>query len=329
MPRLVDPTDSVCIGIEFAWWGGVGRGSPESSADVLLGQGVHSEKLWCRAIDLRSAPNPRAKEADEPNYDADAAVVTTSLEKEIRRLTDAGAKTIVLAINAPILTVQTSHLPRRRILTKGEKGSVTRRSCEVRFLEKVKEQRGIWSQGVSVQPGAPIAPRINHFVERLTRELGFVHWSPRVHRTQLPERVIIETLPLEAVWALGVSGAYGELEPERVARYRKCQRCVVAQSDAKNWAKWALRGFAGPLGELSRFEDQIETIANLAVNLRVSNGNLRLTKRYTAIIDAAIAWFTARSFQLGNYHEFVAEDDDGCIVGPGIAPHAKGLGVPR
>jgi hypothetical protein len=295
----------------------VGRGSPESSADLFLGQDVPSAKPWYRAIDLRSAPNPRAKEASEPNYDADAKIVTASLEKEMRRLTEGGAKAFILAINAPTMTRQTSQLPRRRILKKGDKGSVTRRSCEARFLEKVKELGGVWAHGISVQPGAPMAPRIIQFVERLTRDLGFVHWNPRDPRTQLPERVMIETLPLEAIWALGTSGAYGEVEPERVTRYRQCQRCIVAQNDAKSWVELALRGFNGPLGERSNLESQIETIANWSVGLRVSNGNLKLTKRYSGIVDAAIAWFTARSFQLGNYHEFVAEDEDGCIVGPG------------
>jgi hypothetical protein len=320
MPPLVDPASKVCLGIEFAWWGGFGRGNPESCADNIVGHDTVLGRVLHRSIDLRSAPNPAAADSSEPNYDADANLITLGLKKELGRFEDLGVTQFIVAINTPITTIQRIQGSRKRILRKGDTGGTVRRSCEVRFLEKVKAVGGIWSQGVSVQPGAPIAPRISRFVERLSSELGFEKWSPTTDRQKAPSRLVIETLPLEALWALGVAGAYGELLPDRVGRYRKCERCVVSQSDAKIWVKWAISGYAPLIGDVLDMPAIAESVAHLATDVRATNGTIRLTKRYTGVVDAAITWLTACAFQYGRFHEFYDADFDGCIVGPGKIP---------
>jgi hypothetical protein len=311
------------LGIEFAWWGGFGRGNPESCADNIVSYDAAVGKVLHRSIDLRSAPNPASSDSSEPNYDADANLVILGLKRELERFESHGVSQILVAINTPITTIQRIQGPRKRILRKGDTGATFRRSCEVRFLEKVKAIGGIWSQGVSVQPGAPIAPRINRFIERLSSELGFEMWIPTLLSHKLPNRLIIETLPLEALWALGVAGAYGELEPERVGRYRKCERCIVSQSDAKTWVKWAISGYAPLIGDVLDMPAITEAIAHLATDVRATNGTIRLTKRYTGVVDAAITWLTACAFKYGRFHEFYDADYDGCIIGPGQFPGAE------
>jgi hypothetical protein len=317
----VDVSDSktLCIGIEFAWWGGLGRGSPESCADVIVGQKVDSPRPWYRVVDLHVAPNPSAQDPCQANYDADASVLIDYLRKELKRLEETGARRFILAIDAPIATNQVGHPPRRRVLKKGEKGAITRRSCECRFLETVKELGGPWGQGVSAQPGAPLAPRVVQFMDKLSSELGFVRWDASC-QGDLPERVVIEVLPAEAIWALGVIGAYGDKGSETVGRYRKCERCVVSRDDATTWASWPLSGFAPILGDVCDVSASIETIAGWVSDTRSTNGNLKLTKRYSGLVNAGLAWLTALSFRQGRYHWFAGADLDGCIVGPGKIP---------
>jgi hypothetical protein len=314
------PSNTVCIGIDFAWWGGLGRGDSTSCADIIIGQQLDAPRLWYRATELRKAPNPLAHDPCEPNYDADATIVTALLSKELERLSSVGTVKVIVAIDAPVATSQQGLPARRRALQKGDKGGIVRRSCETQFLENARRFGGPWGRAVSVQPGAPLAPRISRFVDRLTHELGFVPWNVAMSREELPERTFIEVLPIEAIWSLGVTGCYGDISSESVTRYRSCERCLVSRDDAMDWARWPLQGFVPLLGDDCDARAHVETITRWVGDIRTTNGTLKLTKRYVSLVDAGLSWLTALAFRYGRFHAFTGSDRDGCLVGPGILP---------
>ncbi len=314
---MVPLSNHVCIGLNVAWWGGQGRGNPASSADFLLGNQVGSLKPYRQLVDLRSAPNPLAEDHCQPNFDANADVTIAALRKEIARLEEASATGFILAVDAPLMTAQSGQSPRRRVAKKGDKGGVSYRSCETRFVENVRARGGPFRRVVNIQPGAPLPPRVGRLSERLTGELGFTYLTTFTEGETLPPRVLLEVYPFEAIWALGVAGYYGGNEPDWVTTYKKLERCIVSRGDAMEWARRPLRAFIPLLADVIDVTAAIDTVAHWACESRTSDDSFKVTRRYEVLVDAALVWLTALAFRHGKYHVFRDADEDGALIGPG------------
>jgi hypothetical protein len=307
---------TVCIGLNVAWWGGQGRGNPASSADLLLGHQVGSLRPWRQVVDLRAAPNALAADHCQPNFDAEALLITAAIRKELARLTEAGAERFILAIDAPLVTTQAGLTARRRVAKKGEKGAVTYRTCETRLVEKVRSVAGVWRRTVNVQPGAPLPPRIAQLVTRLTTDLGFTYWNSASEPAEQPERLLIEVYPFEAIWALGSAGFYGGNDLDWVNTYKKLERCVITRQDGLEFARRPLGAYASLLSSLAGLSSSIDTLAAWACDGKSGDDSFKVTRRYEAVVDAAMIWLTALAFTQGSYHVFSGTDGDGTLVGP-------------
>jgi hypothetical protein len=305
--------------MDLAWWGG--QSSEKASCwDAIVGHEVGSLAPWHRRIALRGAPNAAAKtDPCVPNYDADAELLVTALERELRRLETAGASRFVLAIDAPLITTQMGLAPRPRAAKKDEPVGLPR-SCDTLVNRTKQEVGGPWQRALQTQPGAPLCPRVDRLVSRITRDLGFSCWDGSTPLNALPERTVIEIFPAEAIWALGVGGFFGRDAPDSIRLYKCLEGSHVTLEDASEWAARPLRGFIPLLGGVLDVAPVINTLVNWACEDATPERTLVLTKRYDDLVDSGIAWLTALAFVHGVSHAFAAADSDGHIVGPAKLP---------
>src|SRR5262249_23161439 len=136
---------------------------------------------------------------------------------------------------------------RVKAVPKGERAGSVRRQCEhalAQFAANLTsaDQRS-WNADLKIQSGSPIAPRISSIILRL-QTLGFRVVRGPADATSL--RVVIESFPSAAIWALGVLGCYRGENSQGIRAYKKgsCDRTVDV-------ARRPLAGFFDPLSTCS------------------------------------------------------------------------------
>jgi hypothetical protein len=131
----------------------------------------------------------------------------------------------------------------------------------------------------------------------------------------------VEVFPSEAIWALGILGAYGELDSPTVRAYKAKMPRRLALDDAYTIARRPLQGFLAPLRAagfpVKTASAWIDQIGAEAVRLATArDGQVLKSKSFDDPIDSGIAFFTAVACALGQFHEW-GDGADGTIVGPG------------
>src|SRR5262245_45013262 len=129
--------ETLCIGIDFAWWGG--GTSPRSQTDTLVFAQVNGEQagpLKPKRVDLSATYNPHAAYT-EPNCDPDAGLVLKAVQDVL--VSRAGTGRVVLAVDAPLVAVDRPHLSARSRQADRQTagGPMPGRALEFRQCEKV------------------------------------------------------------------------------------------------------------------------------------------------------------------------------------------------
>lgn len=349
-PALTTPLtveSTVCIGLDFAWWGG---GSDErSQTDTIFFAAVRGDQadpLSMRRIVLKTTFNPEAA-VTAPNCDADAALVLAAVEEAVTSQRDASR--VVLAVDAPLQALDRPDLPPRsrkmeRRTAEGEETAkgLKPRQCEEAARKGLQEDRGKsgWKHVWNIQAGAPIPPRVAALVAGLKR-LGFELY--RTPDESLGRRVLIECFPGEALWALGVLGHFDGYRPGEAKEYK-----VERWADPRLWGEpaatgkrpwpdvlgWVYRGLYG-FGALGVLGVPPEVFRGWMADLTrhvltddlipVKTDPLRRPRRgkpLDDLVESMNCFLTAVSFARGRAHVWLGDDpQDGHIIGPGCQPH--------
>ena len=129
----------------------------------------------------------------------------------------------------------------------------------------------------------------------------------------------MEVFPSEAIWALGIQGAYGDLCSQTVRAYKAKKPRQLPVEEARVSARRPLQGFLAPLraGGLSVevAHAWIDQLVFAAVG-PARDCQLHKSKAFDDTIDSGIAFLTAVSCAMGQFHEW-GGGADGTIVGPG------------
>jgi hypothetical protein len=338
-PLAVEPT--VCIGLDFAWWGGGSK--PGSQTDTLFFASVPGDqadplKMW--RVHLSETFNPDAADT-KPNCDADAALVLGAVEKIVKGQQDAGR--VVLAVDAPLQALDRALPPRsRKPESKAAGGEKTAKGMAYRLCDEAAREglrqdsgEGGWKHVWNIQPGAPLCPRVVELVAGLKR-LGFELYTTPADAPG--RRVLIECFPGEALWALGVLGHFGDYRPGEAKEYkveRWADPRLWGQPAGKAWRPWpevmgwvyrGLYGFGaaqviGVSPEVFRdwMTDLTKHVLNDDLITDAAGGRARRGKPLDDLVESMNCFLTAVSFAQGRAHVWLGDDpQDGHIIGPGL-----------
>ncbi len=329
---------TLCVGIDFAWWGG--GSSPRSQTDTLVYAQVNGEQpgpLQLKRVDLSATYKAEAADT-EPNCDPDAGLVLQAVQEIIA--SHAGESRVVLAVDAPLKALDRPHLPpRRRAAGNGQQPgrALEFRQCDQAARKGLGLDRGNngWRHIWNVQPGAPLCPRVMALVQGLRDRLGFQLYTDPA--TEVGDRLLFECFPGEALWSLGTRGTFapyraGEAKEYKLERFGDPRLWDLPAREA--WRPWptvlgwvyqGLYGFADR-DVLGVAEDVFTNwMADLTRSLLTdrhvmdaSRRQARRGKQLDDMVESVNCFLTAVSFVRDRAHVWIGDDPaDGHIVGPG------------
>ncbi len=321
--RLAIPT--LCLGIDVTWWGGSTRyrvSQRDTIVHTIFQNGLKSD-LQFSTVDLSRAPNPRSDQPTEANFDADARLLAGEVSRILNDNRERFVRCIV-ALDAPLeAMVRPDQPPRVKAVRKGQTTGAKRRQCECAIQAhqsnaNIGHQR-VWNADLRIQSGSPVPSRITNLLRELAKENGLVLWG---RDRRLHNRNIIEIFPSEAIWSLGLLGAYPSITSQDVRAYKSKKPHSLAIRLAEEQALRPLSGFVrllerGAVGTLP-IQHWIEQIAAHARGVALHRQGDAVTKGkgFDDPIESGIAFLTGVAFALGRFHAW-GDGSDGTIVGPG------------
>lgn len=296
---------ALCIGLDMAWFGGA-KNDPGSQCNYLVAStydpGQRVERLSCSRVKLESR-------------DQEATQIADAVASLLREAEAAGQR-IVLAIDAPLQS-NSNEPPAGR--------QRARRPCEIHFsncrkkIDRASGGSAGWQP--NVQPGVPLAPRVQRLAEILQNKHGFVLWTDANAQA---DRLVLECFPAEAIWVAKRLSCYPEdLTVAVVKSYKgKAQRGKYLSGDqVRSLVRNVLNGFGSVSGEHSGWPMLTDQIVAYLLNESAwkENGLYRGGKILDDVVDSAICLATAVSYAHGNAHVWYDPDipDGGHIAGPG------------
>lgn len=315
------PPNVLCIGVDLTWWGG--GASPHSRHETILSALLSRDgPLRVRRVGLSGHPNPRGADASEPNFDAGGEVFCAALLEEIACYP--AHEHVVLCLDAPLeCQERPGQPPRRKSVARGASTGCKQRGAELAlrtYLRSLESKSGrAWGRDLQIQAGSPIPPRVQQIVKRLGATSPGALAPYRAGSTSSP-RGLVEVFPSEAIWALGLSGAFGDLDSQAVRAYKARRPRRLVRVDAREIAKRPLMGFVPVLQRggvpSTTISAWIERIAATSIELSTATSEQVLkTKAFDDPIDSGIAFLTAVACAVGQFHEW-GDETDGTIVGP-------------
>lgn len=302
----------LCIGLDIAWFGG-SAGKPQSQYDCLaavyLGPGTVSTAL------ARSA----FRRIHLVDRDPEARLLLDAITGLLQEFTP--VPRVLLAIDAPLQALSRPHLEPR--CAKTVTGKVVRRACENHLsTERQRLDRdagGCQGWQPNIQPGAPLAPRVIHLLAGLAQQ-GFTVWTPA---DQCHDRLMLESFPAEAIWAMRRQGQYPALlTVQDVKAYKRQQRKLLTAAQVQALVHATLDSFADATGNAPRWRALVDAALTwmLAdVTWKTPDGHFRGGKLLDDVVDSLICLATALSYHAGLVHVWQdsAQPEDGHIIGPG------------
>ena len=294
---------TLCIGLDIALFGG-SKGNSDSQFDCVVSAVV--------------APDPKATVIDIQRVslvgrDLDASITARAIGVCIDRYA-AKVDRIVLGIDAPLLSTQVIPPGRERAWRASDRVLSDTRSAIDRFLGG--------SQGwhPTLQPGAPLAPRVASLVETLSNQHGFEVWK---RANEQSARLAIEVFPSEAIWSLKRLGGYAEHQNADLIRsYKKLKGVALQEEEVRH----LVQGVLSSVGTLIGFEEGWEMILESSLGWMLAdptwnqNGLYRGGKLLDDVIDSLLCLAAAISYAKGESHVYANHThlDDGHIIGPGV-----------
>ena len=292
----------LCIGLDMAWFGGT-KGRPDTQYDCLVS--AISDPL---ANNLAVHIHPLKLHERDRNAEQIFGEIRNVIEPHGNRLH------VVLAIDAPLSGVRAIPKGRQKVC----------RFCEDRlgvgrqFIDLAMGGAKNWHP--TIQPGMPLAPRVQLLVTKLERELNMQRWSTRF--TDHP-RLIIECFPAEAIWAAKRLGGYpAHTSGTAIKSYKKQQGKLLSASDVETLvAGVLLSSFKHLTGLPNSWPTTIQELISWMLQRKGwgKDGNYRGGKLLDDVVDSAICLATALSYANGIAHVWYDPEnpDDGHIIGPG------------
>lgn len=297
---------TLCIGLDIAWFGG-SKHSKESQHDCLA-SALHHEGIAPSTLQLTRVPLL--------DRDPDASLIFLAVEELIR--THDGVGNVVFAMDAPIQAANRPLLPIRspRLV----KGCIKRRACDIKLSERRKNIDRVagGSKGwhPNIQPGAPLAPRVEHLLTKL-ETLDFQCWTLSNRRAK---RLAVECFPAEAIWAMKRFGRYSDgLSASKVKEYKKQKGARLADVQVHDLVHTVLDGFSSCSDHWPNFIDQ--SLEWMLKSKKFKDGeHYRGGKLLDDVVDSMICLATALSYTRGDAHVWQAQNEpsDGHIIGPGM-----------
>jgi len=305
----------LCLGLDLAWWGG-SSGDPDSQYDALTSvvPGDERGNPQFQRVTLSANPHPNQF---APNCDPDATAILGAIEKVIEQRP---ASKVVLAVDAPLIAAARSLPPRSKLATGG---ALARRQPENALAAAMAAGPAAWRQVCHIQPGAPLCPRVTALVGGLTSKCGFRLYDPDA--PGMPDRLLIECFPSEAIWALGCLQHYGDITPDQACQYKSKNLKTRSQP----WYVLAaavhhnLAGFSPAIGlpAASVHRWILNAAATLLTDPRLldeAKVDLLAGKLFDDVVDALNCLFTAVALSQNAAHIWRGTNaDDGHIIGPG------------
>ncbi len=337
--------ETLCIGIDFAWWGG--GTSRRSQTDSLVFAQVSGEQagpLHLKRVALSATYNPNAADT-EPNCDPDASLVLRAVQDVIAN--HARADRVVLAVDAPLRALDRPHLPARsrKADKKASQGQNPSKALDYRQCDRVAREgqghdRGnnCWRHVWNVQPGAPLCPRVRALVKGLRDRLGFQLYTDPA--TEVGNRLLFECFPGEALWSLGTRGTFDPYRAGEAKEYKQERLSdprlwdLPAREAWRPWPTvlcWVYQGLYGftdrdvlgvtEEGFAGWMADLMKALLVDDLVMDKSRRNARRGKQLDDVVESVNCFLTAVSFVRNRAHVWIGDDPaDGHIIGPGRAP---------
>jgi Protein of unknown function (DUF429) len=293
----------LCIGLDMAWFGG-SKGRPDSQHDCLV---------W-------SVSDPQAKVVELcintvklVDRDPDAEQIFCEIKSVIEKCGE--PLNVVLAIDAPLQGVRAVPNGRQKV----------RRFCEERLSAGRqaidREMGGARGWHPTIQPGIPLAPRVQKLMAKLENQLNMQCWSPEL---AAPSRLIIECFPAEAIWAAKRLGGYS-LHPtgDAVKAYKKQQGKILSATEIESFVTGVLlNSFEQITGMPDLWPVMVRSLISQMLRREdwgSKDGRFRGGKFLDDVVDSALCLAAALSYANGKAHVWYDPEnaDDGHIIGPG------------
>jgi len=300
-------SSTLCIGLDIAWFGG-SEGDPRSKYDFLaaafLNPALETSKIGYLRVPLN-------------DHDLDAAQTSAVLKNLIEEYVGR-AHRIVLAIDAPLQAIDRD-LPKR--MPRPKRGNVQRRACDVDLNWKRKEIDslcgGAQEWHPNIQPGAPLAPRVECLLDKLSRT--FVTWT-REHSDH--PHLIIECFPAEAIWAAKRMGWFApEIRASDAKEYKNKKGKRLTAMEVERIIQEVLLPFRNVCAKICWNTIVREVLSHILADSGWRDGeSYRGGKMLDDVVDSMLCLATAISYAVGNAHVWQDRDDvdDGHIIGPGV-----------
>lgn len=298
--------ETLCIGLDVAWFGGSAKDS--NSRYDFLAAGILDASGAVTQVASHRVPLL--------NRDRDAKITSAKLQQVFNGLGQ--GRRILLAIDAP-LQASMRDLPVRAPVP--TKGSVQRRACENTLSckrEKIdKAFGGANGWHPNIQPGAPLAPRVQALLDGLSGTLTV--WTPDAAHEP---RIAIECFPAEAIWAAKRLDWFPQgVTAEMAKAYKKQKGKQLSVQEVRDIVEGILCPF-GQVCEGSQWQDRV--VRPLLEYILADSGWRKLEnypggKMLDDVVDSMICLATAVSYASGNAHVWHDRSvpDDGHIIGPG------------
>ena len=294
---------TLCIGLDLAWFGG-SIGNPDSQHDYLLACILSPDSSDTQLMIERIRLIDRDPSAD---------IISSAIEALVAR-NAAHVDRVVLAVDAPL---QTS-----KILSVGQKKAWRGADRAFSRIRQAMDRQAGGSRGwqPTLQPGAPIPPRVNALTQQLMEDVGFSLWQP--HLADSP-RLMFETFPSGALWAFKRMGAYPDIDQgSELRRYKKLRGVSLSENDILDWLA-TLLGPAEPIIDCEGLwrglvaQAAVWFLGTLKPN---GEGPYRGGKSFDDLIDTLFCLASAMGYAKGRAHVFIDLEafDDGHIIGPGV-----------
>jgi hypothetical protein len=308
--------NALAIGVDVTWWGGSGKASEANSRKECVAFAVKTKTGWSLPEFKRVELTRFDSEAEPtvPNADPDGRDLVSELKKAIER--HKGVTSVVIALDAPLMSVERDLPPRRKAQRVGE---VERRACDREWAKSVSLSPAGW-RAINIQPGSPIPPRISDVVAHLKAENFGLYTESEAKPEQ---RTLIECFPNEVIWSAGILGSprrasFASMVGYKVMGKHKtalpcdiletvCAHTLLPCLDVAglNSERW-LTAFWSWLSSDQFFKSGVEGVGVTG-------------KCFDDAIDSMLSLIAAVAFIDGHAHVHQGSDPlDGHIIGPGL-----------
>jgi hypothetical protein len=300
---------TLCIGLDIAWFGG-SKKDPNSRYDFIAIVLVDSQM---KVTDVEYLRVPLIA------HDLDAKQTAAALNRLIKKY-DLEGRRIVIAVDAP-LQAEPRNLPVRKFVP--GKGEVQRRACEEYLsckrmgIDVAKGGANGWHP--NIQPGAPLAPRVQNLLTEL--DSNFKLWT---REKAEHKKLIIECFPAEAIWAAKRIGWFPpDINAIQAKAYKNQKGKQLTAQEVTDLVETILLPFAKVCGE-NHWKDHvvtkvIEQILRDNVDRWKTGEHFSGGKLIDDVVDSMICVATAIAYATNNAHVWqdLNHPDDGHIIGPG------------